>query len=78
MTANKSLFRDTPIRCVGSFGGESGKALVFASPFVVALVVVAQTHPFSFLCIVGNGQTDGQGQVQFGDELAFAVQKGDV
>ena len=48
------------IGCVGTFGGRSGEALVFASPFASVLVVIAQTYPLTLLCDVGKGQTDGQ------------------
>ena len=60
----------------GAFG--NGEALVFAFPFVFVLDIVAQAHPLALLCVVREGQTDGQGRVQLGDEFAFAVQQSDV
>ena len=63
--------------CV-TFGVDVCEALVFASPFVFVLVVIAQTFLLSLLCFVDEGQTDGQRRVQLGDGVILAVQKSDV
>ena len=73
LTAKKIL-----VGRVCAFQVNSGEALVFTSPFVFALVKIAQANPLALLCVVGKGQTDGQWRVQLSDGIALAVQKGDV
>ena len=64
--------------CVGPFGGNSGEALVFASPFSLFFVIETQTRTFSLLFTVREGETDGQRRIQLGDEVPISVQKSDV
>ena len=47
------------VGCVVALGCNIGQTLVFTSPFVFALVIIAQAHPLTLLGIVGKGQADG-------------------
>ena len=78
LTAKKILSCERAVERISVFGGNCGEAIVLASPFVLALVIVAQTYPLSLLCSVEKGQTDGQWRVQLGDSVTLAVQKSDV
>ena len=50
-----------------------GETFVLASPFALLFVVIAQTQPLVLFCVVREGQTDSQWQVQFSDEPALSI-----
>jgi hypothetical protein len=70
-TATKILCFASAIGCVGAFGVDSGEALVFTCPFSFTPFIEAQTKPLVLLCVVGQGQTDGQWRVQSIDGLPW-------
>ena len=57
---------------IGSFG-KIGETFILTFPFPFTLVIIAQAHVCPLLRIVGKGQTDGQGQVQFGNEITLSI-----